>query len=107
MQKPGLEVIKLFSCSTQLRKKFQLLIKTNILTNKEVSCFKSLKCCIYHANKCQNANIVGILTLISRINFVISCVKHEKSFIASGPGLLLSFYYLNAHFEDLMRDHYV
>ena len=29
--------------------KFQLLIKTKILTNKEVSCFKSLKCCIYHA----------------------------------------------------------
>ena len=23
-----------------------------ILTNKEVSCFKSFRCCIYHANKC-------------------------------------------------------
>ena len=38
-------VIKLFSCSTQLSTKFQLLIKTNILTNKEVSCFQSLRCC--------------------------------------------------------------
>ena len=52
---PGPEVIKLFSCSTQLSMKFQLLIKTKVLTNEEVPCFKSLRC-IYHANKCQNAN---------------------------------------------------
>ena len=32
--------------------KFQLLIKTKILTNKEVSCLKYLRCGIYHANKC-------------------------------------------------------
>ena len=44
-----------FSCSTQLSTKFQLLITTKIPTNKEVSCFKSLRCCIYHANKCKNA----------------------------------------------------
>ena len=48
---PGPEVIKLFSCSTQLSTKFQLLIKTKIAAN-EVSCFKSLRCCIYHAYKC-------------------------------------------------------
>ena len=54
--RPDPEVIKLFSYSTQLSTKFQLLIKTKILTNKEVSCFKSLRCCIYHANKCLNAN---------------------------------------------------
>ena len=46
------EVIKLFSCSTRLSMKFRLLIKTKIPANKEVSCFKSLRCCIYHANKC-------------------------------------------------------
>ena len=50
--KPGPGVIKLFSCSTQLSTKFQLLKKTKILTNEEVSCFKSLICCIYHVNKC-------------------------------------------------------
>ena len=38
---PGIEVIKLF---------FQ------IKTNKDVSCFKSLTCCIYRAYKCLNAN---------------------------------------------------
>ena len=48
----GPEVITLFSCSIQLSKKFQLLIKTKIRTNEEVSCFKSLRCCIYHANEC-------------------------------------------------------
>ena len=48
----GPEVIQLFSCSTQLSMKFQLLIKTKIQTNEEVSCFKSFRCCIYHANKC-------------------------------------------------------
>ena len=45
------EDIKLFSCLSQLRIKFQLLIKTKIPTTKEVSCFKSLIWCIYHANK--------------------------------------------------------
>ena len=52
----GPEIIKLFSCSTQLSTEFQLLIKTKIPTNKEVVCFKSLKCCIYLADKCLNAN---------------------------------------------------
>ena len=28
---------------------------------------------------------VGILTFMSRINFVLSCVEHEKSFITLGP----------------------
>ena len=50
------EVILHFSCSTQLSTKFKQLIKTEILTNYEVSCFKSLRCCIYHANIYYNAN---------------------------------------------------
>ena len=45
----GPEVIQLFSCSTQLSMKFQLLIKTKIPANKKGNC--SLRCCIYHANK--------------------------------------------------------
>ena len=44
---PDPKVIKLFSCSTQLSTKFQLLIKSKISTSKEVSCFKSIICCIY------------------------------------------------------------
>ena len=48
----GHKVIKLLLSSTQLSTKFQLLIKTKIPTNEEVSCFKTLRCCIYHAYKC-------------------------------------------------------
>ena len=36
----------------QLSTKFQLFIKTKIMTNKEGSCYKSLRCCTYQANKC-------------------------------------------------------
>ena len=34
--------------------------------------------------------IVGILTFMSRINFMLSLVEHEKSFITSGLILLLA-----------------
>ena len=45
----GPEVIKLFSCSTCT--KFRLLKKDKIPTNEDTSCLKSLRCCIYNANK--------------------------------------------------------
>ena len=48
----GPDAIKLFSFSTQLSMKFQLLIKTKIPTNEEVSCIKSLRYGIYQANNC-------------------------------------------------------
>ena len=50
---------KTFSCSTQLSMKFQLLMKTKIPTNEDVSPIR-LKYCIHHAYKCQNATIVAI-----------------------------------------------
>ena len=53
MRKTGQTVLlkgNFISCSTRL------LIKTEIPTKEEDSCFKSLRCCIYHANKCYNAN---------------------------------------------------
>ena len=57
----GPDVIKLFSGSTQLSTKlstkFEMLIKTKIPTNEEVSCFQSLRYCINHANKCWHFNI--------------------------------------------------
>ena len=34
--------------------------------------------------------IVGILTFMSRINFVLSLVEHEKSFVTSGLGFAVS-----------------
>ena len=69
-RKPGPEVIKLFSCSTQLSTKFQLLIKTKICTNKEVSCFKSDVVFIMLINAGMTT-IVGFL-IFMRINFMLS-----------------------------------
>ena len=79
------EVIKLFSCSTQLSTKFHLLIKAKIPTNEEVSCFKSLRCCIIILINVKMTTNIGIFTFMSRINFMLSGVEHEKSFITSGP----------------------
>ena len=47
---PGPEVIKKISCST--KHEISTAKKTKIPTTKEASCFKSLRYCIYHANKC-------------------------------------------------------
>ena len=56
---PGFEVIK--SCSTQLSTKYQLLIKTIIQTNKEFSCFKSLRCCS-HVYTYEHAKFIAQLS---------------------------------------------
>ena len=53
----GPKVIKLFSCSTQLSVKFQLLIKLEYLKLK-FSSFQYLRCCIYHADKCYIIPII-------------------------------------------------
>ena len=75
--KSGTELIKLFSCSTQLSMEFQMIIKSKMLKNKDFSCFQMPRCCIYHAHKCKNVNNcwhfniyehVGILTFMSMIN---------------------------------------
>ena len=39
----------------------------------------------FFANKYENANFVGIFIFISRENFMLSWVEHEKIFITSGP----------------------
>ena len=68
---PGPKVYKLFLCSTKLSTKFQLLIKTKLLTNKEVSLSLSDVAFIMLINV-KMPTIVGILTFMSRINFVLS-----------------------------------
>ena len=84
---PG--VIKLFSCSTQLSTKFQLLIKTK--KKKKAKKFLALSVSdvvFILLIKVKMPTIVGILTFMSRINLVLSRVECEKSFITSGPELL-------------------
>ena len=66
------EVIKLFSCSAQLSTKFQLLLKAKILTNKEASCLSPSDVVFFMLINVKMSTIVGILTFMSRINFLLS-----------------------------------
>ena len=68
----GPEAIKLFPCSTQLSTKFQLLINTKILTNKEFLAFSLSDVVFIMLLNVKMPTIVGILTFMSRINFVLS-----------------------------------
>ena len=45
--------------------------------------------------------IVGILTFMSMINFVLSQVVHEKSFITLGPALSSAIVFLNKFYDRL------
>ena len=85
----GPEAIKLFSCSTKLSIKFQLLIKTKIMENKAFIFAFKLSDVVFSMPmlKCQQfimlinvkmPTIVGILTFMSTINFMLSCVEHKK-----------------------------
>ena len=57
-------------------KLIKLLIKNKILKSEEDSCFKSIRYGIYHVFimriNVKMPTIVGILTFMSRINFVLS-----------------------------------
>ena len=64
---PG--VIKLFSCSTQLSKNIQLLIKTIIPTNLALSLSDVVFIMLINV---KMPTFVGILTFMSRMNFVLS-----------------------------------
>ena len=65
-------VIKLFSCSTQLSTKFQLLIKSKIQTNKEVFILRLSDVVFILLINVKMPTIVGILTFMSKINFMLS-----------------------------------
>ena len=84
---PGSDVIKLFMCSAYLSMKLQLHIKTEIPTNKEVSCFKSLRCCIYHANKYENANDCWHFNIYEQDKFPAQLRSMKKYFLTLGPEL--------------------
>ena len=76
----GSEVIKLFSCSTQLNMKFSLLINMKMPTIVE-----KISCPALFSKK--EFAIVSSLRLISRTNLT-SCsteLSMKKSFITSGP----------------------
>ena len=65
--------------------KFQLLIKTNLLKNKLFFAFKLSDVVFIMLINVKMPTIVGILTFMSKINFMLSSFVHEKSFITTEP----------------------
>ena len=63
---------KTFFSSTQLSMNFQLLIKTKMLKNKTFLAFKLADVLFIMLISVKMPSIVGILTFLSRINFVLS-----------------------------------
>ena len=76
---------KLFSFSTQLSMKFQLLIKLKYQQIKKFLALSLSEVVFIMLINVKLQSIGGILTFMSRINFVLSWVDHEKCFITSGP----------------------
>ena len=74
--------MKLFSCSTHLGIKFQHLIKTKMLKNKD---FLSNVVLILLINV-KMPTIVDILTFMSGINSCLVELSMKKSFITLGSG---------------------
>ena len=64
---PGPEVIQLFSCSTQLNKKFQLLIKTKIPKVKKFFALSLSDVVFIMLINVKMPTIVGILAFMSMI----------------------------------------
>ena len=83
------KVIKLFSCSTQLSTKFQLFIKLKYRQMKKFLALSLSYVVFIMLINVKMPTIVGILTFMSRINFVLNWVEHEKCFVTSGPDLRL------------------
>ena len=72
MSGPGSKVIKLFSCSTQLSTKFQLLIKLKYRQIKKFLALSLSDVVFIILINIKMPTIVGILTFMSRINFLLS-----------------------------------
>ena len=72
LESAGPEVIKLFLCSTQLSSKFQLLIKLKSRQIKKFLSFSLSDVVFIMLITVKMPTIVGILTFMSRINFVFS-----------------------------------
>ena len=89
------EVIKLFSCSTQLSTKFILLImlKCLLLINVKMQAIVVILTFISMINttserlKTRNFFICRYFSFMSNWNFVLSWVEHEKDFTTSGPNI--------------------
>ena len=64
--------MKIFSCSTQLCMKVQMLIKIKISRNSAFSGSDKLRMLFFLLTNVKIPTIVGILTFVSRKNFMLS-----------------------------------
>ena len=76
----GPEVIKHFSCSTQLSMKVFLLSNLRLLIIANSFLLNIAEHENFSANKLKMPTVVGIFIFISRENFMLSWVEHEKKF---------------------------
>ena len=64
--------------------KFVLLINLKLLTNENSFLLNIAEHENFSANKYENAKKIGIFIFISRENFMLRLVEHEKRFIILG-----------------------
>ena len=82
----GPEVIKIFSCSTQLSMKFVLLINLKLFVIPFFfSCLTKLSMKFSLLINMKMPTIVGIFIFISKENFMLSWVEHETSGLFALP----------------------
>ena len=81
---PGPEVVKLFSCSAQLIMKFSLLINMKMPTIVGIFILISRESFMLSNVYKKLFAITSDLRVISRTNFVLSGVEHEKKNITLG-----------------------
>ena len=101
----GREVIKRFSCSTQLSTKFILLINVKMPTIVGILKFISMINTTSARIKANTSLFVGNLVFMSSWNFVLNLVELEKSFIDSGPGAFSRSHLIMRHtFSTLIEN---
>ena len=93
---------KLFSCSTQLKMKFSLLINMKMPTNIGIFIFISLENSTAKLSK-KTAELVSNLLFVSRETFMLSWVEHEKGSITLGPGSAVFTQTLMSQYLDFLR----
>ena len=69
-----------------------MIISINISRNKAFLSSNELRMLFFLFINVKMPRIVGILTFMSRKNFMLSLAGHEKCFITSWPGLGIILY---------------
>ena len=77
-----------------MKRSFVLLINLKLLTIANSFLLNIAEHEHFSADQWEKLTIIGIFIFISRENFKLSCVEHEKSFITSRHVLMVQFIYI-------------